>query len=404
MREVKPTADGGGNMPPYDAAAETQLKENLATSRKYHNDPDAVQLGQEAWSKLSGDHARAVDALNKLAGAYEQSTTQMTNATIPMFPPPPPIFVPPTVSTDVDRERSGSTSGPTGYGPTYGVSTGSGNGFTDEPGRVSGPQSMPDSPPPVVRGPLSRDSNVSVGIDSIATLPPTAVPPVATPPSTQLPTTPGIPNPGPLVPPVPLPPVGSLKTPGPISASPGLGPYPTLGGPGAPGGKVIGTPGLPPRDSGIMGGRPVPTTGPSTGVPRGTVIGEGAQAGRPVVGGPMGPGAGGGHYGGQNGIPAGRRLASEPGGVIGGRPSGVVGQPFTQAARASCATALERWDRWECMPRLRDRDGTTSRAGAPATWPRTKRPGRATVALSRRSSTEQNGRSAGCTCVGRPRS
>ncbi|MEV7173365.1 hypothetical protein AB0O18_27140 [Streptomyces sp. NPDC093224] len=332
MREVKPTADGGGNMPPYDAGAETQLKENLATSRKYHNDPDAVQLGQEAWSKLSGDHARAVDALNKLAGAYEQSTTQMTNATIPMFPPPPPIFVPPDRGGETDLARDGgSTNGGYGspgssyapFGPSYGASPA-------ESAWTSPRQPQPDST--VLRPPSPvAERDVEVGLDAVVAPQPLSTPTVQIAPGAPPVAGPGIPNPGPLVPPVGFPPVGNVKGgPGPVSTGPGIGPYPTLGGPGAPGGKAIGTPSLPPRDSGIVGGRPVPTTGPSTGVPRGTVIGEGAQAGRPVVGGPMGAGAGGGHYGGQNGIAAGRRLASEPGGVIGGRPSGVVGQPFTQ--------------------------------------------------------------------------
>ncbi|WP_420080652.1 hypothetical protein ACN6AT_22575 [Streptomyces sp. JL4002] len=323
MREVKPTADGGGNMPPYDAAAETQLKENLATSRKYHNDPDAVQLGQEAWSKLSGDHARAVDALNKLAGAYEQSTTQMTNATIPMFPPPPNVLVPPDLYGGEEMARpsgSGGSYGRGSAGSPYAPSSSPDRSFSGE--WVQHPR--PEGTFPSVTSPVIPDRDVSVDIDAVAALPPTTVAPTAMPSSAQVPTGPSVPTPGPFVPLGVVPPVGGAKTPG--LPGPGIGPYPTLGGPGVPGGKVIGTPGLPPRDSGIMGGRPVPTTGPSTGVPRGTVIGEGAQAGRPVVGGPMGPGAGGGHYG----IPAGRRLASEPGGVIGGRPSGVVGQPFTQ--------------------------------------------------------------------------
>lgn len=48
----------------------------------------------------------------------------------------------------------------------------------------------------------------------------------------------------------------------------------------------------------------------------------------------MGPGVGGGH-GGQNGFAAGRRLASEPGGIVGGKPGTGArpiagGQPFTQ--------------------------------------------------------------------------
>ncbi|MEU6313896.1 WXG100 family type VII secretion target [Streptomyces sp. NPDC047014] len=330
MREVKPTADGGGNMPQYSAAAETQLKENLATSRKYHNDPDAVQLGQEAWSKLSGDHARAVDAMNKLAGAYEQSTTQMNNAKIPTFPPPPQVLVPPDYySSSEDMARPGGVSGGspssasayTGHGPSHGTPS-------DDSAAVLGRSAHPDGRVPSAPVSPIPDRQIGVDLDSVATLPhPTApvIPGPGGPPTTG----PVGPAPTPFIPPVGMPPMATVKTPGPLG--PGIGPYPTLGGPGVPGGRAIGTPGLPPRDSGIVGGRPVSTTGPGTGVPRGTVIGEGPhQTGRPMGGGVMGPGVGGGHYGGQSGIPAGRRLASEPGGVIGGRQSGVVGQPFTQ--------------------------------------------------------------------------
>ncbi|MFE5626857.1 WXG100 family type VII secretion target [Streptomyces virginiae] len=335
MREVKPK-NGTGDMPKYSASAEASLKEDLATSREYHNDPDAVQLGQQAWSKLSGDHARAVDAMNKLSGSYEQSSTQMDKATIPTFPPPPGLFVPPDIGTEIERDRSGGGSGSVGSseGASY-PSSGTRGGSIGETGSVSGAQTGPDTPVTSVPVPSTPDREVDVDLDTVGTLPPPTTPPVTTTPGLPPTTGPVGPTPGPFVPPVTVPPLGGLKGPGPFGTPPGLGPYPGTGGPGIPGGKAIGTPGLPPRDAGITGGRPVTSTGPASGIPRGTVIGEGTQAGRPMGGG-MGPGAGG-HYGGsQGGLPAGRRLASEPGGVMGGRQAGAVGrpiaagQPFTQ--------------------------------------------------------------------------
>ncbi|MBP2039219.1 hypothetical protein [Streptomyces avidinii] len=339
MREVKPKS-GTGDMPKYSASAEATLKENLATSREYHNDPDAVQLGQEAWSKLSGDHARAVDAMNKLSGSYEQSSAEMGKATIPTFPPPPAVFVPLDHGGSEDMARPSGSSAQESYsgGSAYG-SSGSlgGNGSSNETGSVIGPQTKPDSTLPPTSMPVVPDREVNVDLDSVATLPDRTAPPVTTTPGGQLPTGPVGPTPGPIAPPVAFPPVGGLKGPGLVGTGSGIGPYPGLTGPGvAPGGKVGGTPGLLPRDSGITGGRPVTSTGPSSGIPRGTVIGEGAQTGRPMGGGGMGHGAGGGHGSSQGGFQAGRRLATEPGGVLGGRQTGAVGrpiaggQPFTQ--------------------------------------------------------------------------
>ncbi|MFD6230771.1 WXG100 family type VII secretion target [Streptomyces sp. NPDC060232] len=339
MREVKPSKDGAGNFPPYDAAADAKLRENLAISREHHNEPDAVQLGQEAWSKLSGDHARAVDAMNKLAGAYDQSAVQMGKVEAPRLPPPPQVLVPEGFAGDTDRARSGASSGAGSYSSSsYGSSSASGGGgFASDPGSAPAHQSKPDNTVPGVSVPSIPDREVDVDIDSVGTLPDRTVPPVTSTPGLPPTTGPVGPTPGPFAPPVMVPPVGGVKGgPGPFATGPGIGPYPGLGGPGVPpGGKVIGTPGLLPRDAGITGGRPVTSTGPTSGIPRGTVIGEGTQAGRPMGGG-MGHGAGG-HYGGtQAGLQAGRRLASEPGGVIGGRQAGAVGrpiaagQPFTQ--------------------------------------------------------------------------
>ncbi|MEU4731378.1 hypothetical protein [Streptomyces sp. NPDC023588] len=340
MREVKPTDYGAGNMPKYDASAEAALKQNLATSREYHNDPDAVKLGQEAWSKLSGDHARAVDAMTKLAGSYEKSSQQMEAAKIPTFPPPPPVLVPEVRydRSDVARDGGSATYGGGGSGSVaYNSGSGSGGASSNEPGWVPGHQPLPDNTVPSVPLPGIPDRNVGVNIDSVGTLPDRTVPPVTTTPG-PLPTSPGPvgPTPGPFAPPVGLPPVGGVKGKGlGPGTGPGLGPYPTLTGPNGPGGGRVGgmPPGMPPRDTGIMGGRPVKSNGPNAGIPRGTVIGEGAQAGRGMGG--MGGGMGGGAHGGAGRAAAGRRLASEPGGIVGGRQSAAGrpvagGQPFTQ--------------------------------------------------------------------------
>ncbi|MFE0578251.1 WXG100 family type VII secretion target [Streptomyces sp. NPDC058874] len=337
MREVKPK-NGTGDMPKYSASAEASLKEDLATSRKYHNDPDAVQLGQEAWSKLSGDHARAVDAMNKLSGSYEQSSTQMDNTKIPTFPPPPGVFVPVDHSGSEDIARPGGSSPQGSYsgGSGYGSSSPVGHsGSVSETGSVSGPGARPSATLPPTLPPAIPDREVDVDLDAVTALPDRPVSPVSTTPGGSLPLNPVGPTPGPVAPPVAFPPVGGMKGPGPVGTGPGLGPYPSLTGPGAPGGKAAGMPGMPPRDTGIMGGRPITATGPSSGIPRGTVIGEGAHAGRPLGGG-MGHGVGGGLGGSQAGHPVGRRLATEPGGVLGGRQAGPVGrpassgQPFTQ--------------------------------------------------------------------------
>ncbi|MGT2528647.1 WXG100 family type VII secretion target [Streptomyces nojiriensis] len=338
MREVKGADGKEGNMPPYNPGTEASLKEDLELSRKYHNDPDAVQLGQDAWRRLNGDHARAVDAMNKLAGAYDHSSMQMNRAqaTAPTFPPPPDVFVPRVRdgSQDMARPGEGGAGGGVGSaGHSYGPPSSGSVPSSNEPGWVPGHPPQPDNTVPSVSVPEILDSKVDVGLDSVGTLPDRTVPPVTTPPSGPLPTGPGpsLPLPGPMAPPVGLPPVGGLKGPG-LGTGPGLGPYPRLTGPGGPGGKVgLMPPGMPPRDTGIMGGRPVTSNGPGSGIPRGTVIGEGSQAGR-SMGGPMGGGA---HGGGAGGVSAGRRLASEPGGIVGGRQSAAGrpiagGKPFTQ--------------------------------------------------------------------------
>ncbi|ROQ97770.1 hypothetical protein EDE04_4279 [Streptomyces sp. 2132.2] len=321
MHEVKT------NMPAYDTSA----ADNLTAAKQYHNDPDSQQIRQDAIAKLNGDHQKAVDALTKLAGSYDQSTTQMGKVEIPTFPMPPGDFAPDAPrgqSTDI--ERSGDTSGSgSGSSGSYASSGPRGGGPSTDPGGVLGHQPDATLPPTTGHTPVPGlpDRDVDVDLDHVATLPDKTLPPV-----TGLPGGPGpIPGqgggtpPGP-VPPIALPPIGT-----PIQS--GGGPGSKLPGTLPPPSKVGGPGGLLPRDTGIMGGRPVTTNGPTSGIPRGTVIGhEGGQqtAGRGMGGG-MHPGAGGSHGPGQGGSAMGRRLAMEPGGVVGGRQAGAIGRPTTGA-------------------------------------------------------------------------
>ncbi|MFJ4774788.1 hypothetical protein [Streptomyces sp. NPDC088762] len=329
-------------MPAYDTGA----AKNLEAAKKAHNDPDAPAVSKEAEAKLDADHREAVRLMNNLAQKYEQSSSEMNKAEIPTFPPPPKEFVPDGYGGgSEDMARPGGVAASSG-GSSYVASAGPGAGQTNEPGWVPGHQPQPDSTVPRTTGPAPLpgipDPNVSVDLDHVTTLPPTTtLPPPTGTPVPQVPVTPGGPSPLLPIPPVTLPPTSGPKVPG--LGPGGQGPLQGLGG-----AKGLGKPGpfagLPPQDNGILGGRQVPTSGPSRSIPRGTVIGtEGTQTGRAMGGtqagrgmGGMGGGMGGSAHGGVAGSPVGRRLASEPGGIVGGRQSAAGahpakgGQPFTQ--------------------------------------------------------------------------
>ncbi|MFE1412848.1 WXG100 family type VII secretion target [Streptomyces sp. NPDC058746] len=302
-------------MPKYDSAA----AEEIALLRKFHNDPDAPKPDPAVVKRLDTERSDAVRLMNNLAQSYEESSTRMNAAEIPTFPPPPATFVPKYDGQDLARPGGDSGHGSSGRSSSHVYSPPNGSGSPNEPGQIPGYPPQADNTLSPTAGPLpvSPDHNVNVGLDTVGTLPP----PSTLPPTTTLgappPAGPGGPNLGPFVPPVPVPPLGGLKNPGPLA------PIPSTSGPL---GKAGGLPGLPPRDTGIMGGRQVTTSGPNLGIPRGTVIGEGPQAGRGLGGG-MGHAPGGSH--GPGGSPVGRRLAMEPGGVVGGRQSGAGGRPIT---------------------------------------------------------------------------
>ncbi|KOU23194.1 hypothetical protein ADK52_19025 [Streptomyces sp. WM6372] len=320
------------DMPAYD----TKAAENLEAARKAHNDPDAQQIASQERSKLDADHRESIRLMNNLAQSYELSYGEINKAEIPTLPPPPGVFVPEGYGGGrQELARPGETSsGDTGASKASYAPSGT---PSNEPGWVPGHQPKADGTPPQTSVPTHLpgvpDRDVDVDLDHVATLPPpTTLPPTT---GTPVPNFPVGPGPGPVtpIPPVGLPPITGKAGPG---IGPGLGQLPNLG-PGGNGLSKVGPiAGLPPRDSGIMGGRQVPTSGPNAGIPRGTVIGnEGTQTGRGMMGGGGPHGGGGGHAGGVSGAPA-RRLASEPGGIMGGRQSvaggrlATGGQPFTQ--------------------------------------------------------------------------
>ncbi|MEU3915858.1 hypothetical protein [Streptomyces sp. NPDC029721] len=314
------------NTPKYDKGA----AENLEAARKYHNDPDAQQVGQTAHAKLTADHEQAVQQLTKLAQSYDWSATQLTSAEPPTFPPPSPEFDPGEGRHGVsDTARPGQGSTPRDYSGSPAVS-GSGAGVSRQldPAASGLSQNNNSLSQPIGTAPMNPpvmpDRGVSVDLDQVATLPGKTLPPTVGLPAGPAPGLPGGNPPSGPVPPLTLPLVG-----GPPSL--GGGPLPTTRPPVGIGGKVGGIPMPPPRETGIVGGRPISAGGPSAGIPRGTVIGaEGPHAG----GGRGMPGMMGGGLGSPHGAPgspaAGRRLATEPGGVVGGRQVAAGGQPFTQ--------------------------------------------------------------------------
>ncbi|MGW5398997.1 WXG100 family type VII secretion target [Streptomyces sp. NPDC003952] len=336
------------NMPKYDATAAA----NLDAAREFHNDPDAQQIGQQAHSKLSGDRQQAIQQMTKLAQGYEASATGMEMAEIPTFPEPPAAFIPPRVHGSEDVARSGGGMGGTGAGgSSYVPVTATPSGSSPDVGSSGGAGSTGPSPTGLIPtgptpGPVPAppDRSIGTGLDTVGPVPSATLPPAPGVPGGPGPVGPGgaAPGvtPGGFVPPLTLSPGGGVSKPiggvGPGGFAPG-GAIPGLGGVGGKGGGPGSVAGLPARDSGISGGRPVtPGGGPGTSIPRGTVIGsEGSQATGRGMG--MGGGMGGGPYSGSGGASmAGRRLASEPGGVVGGRQPGAGsrsiagGQSFTQ--------------------------------------------------------------------------
>lgn len=324
-----------------DTSETTAAQADLRTAQKSlsaskepgtRNDPDARKLAQTAQSDATAAQTRidaaryeAAQQMRKLAQTYQQSAAQVNSVE-------PPTFVPPAEQLGHDEWRqpneyiavtaSGASTAATAASPYTDGRNHSGSGPQTEPSQVESTQGKDQ---------VSRSQPVSMGIDGLATLPESSnhglTPPLSN-GITPRPETPSQIQPG------AIPPSFNGGGSGPGQATPGRLPS-TVRSPLLPGqGPLNGGVARMPRESGIMGGRPVtPTSGQVGGIPRGTVIGGENTQGRMPMGRGVAPGMPGstGMNAGQSGAAGGRRMASETGGVV-GRPSQASrtsSRPFT---------------------------------------------------------------------------
>lgn len=344
-------ADAKLSMP--DVSETTHAKAALADAHKtidvakqpgVRNDPDARKAAATAHTDATNAQAHidatreaAIAQMRKLAGAYEHSAMQVNSLTPPTFAPAAGRGAPDAWwvgNEDTNLAKGTTYAGHSSSGaasPTAHTGGSRGGAQPAAVHHVSAASALDDRTHPSGHLPAPHEP-VSLNIDSAGadTLPRTSTPPLTTATS------------GPALPlreasppglPAGLPPTfaGSSRVPGlelPTRA-PGIGRLPQVPGLAKP---IEGVPRMP-RETGIVGGRPVSATGrPANGIPRGTVIGAENGQGRA----PLGRAVSSGSMGGARSTGAvsgsGRRLASETGGVLGGRsgqPGRSGGRPFT---------------------------------------------------------------------------
>ncbi|MFH8224285.1 hypothetical protein ACH4C2_34585 [Streptomyces sp. NPDC018057] len=340
-----------------DTSETARAKTDLADAHKtitalqqpgVHNDPDAQQAARTAHSDATAaqhriDAARheAVQQLRKLAQTYEYSAQQVNSVPPPTFSPPANhvksqgwFDSPQHISVDSETPAGGSG---TSVGRTTSVhSTGqhdNGQRVTGHLGTTAVGSRAPSEHASAVTHPLHP---VAMGIDTVGTIH-RAPDPTTAGPGTPLPASPR-PEPPLVAQPPASPPLlgGGGRVSAPPSVSTPRVPSSSASSPSVtPGGTVAGRAPRVPRESGIIGGRPVSSGSgqPQNGIGRGTVIGrEGVQGRTGVPGMQAAHGVSAGGPGTARGASAGRRLASETGGVIGSRqiqPNRSGGRPFT---------------------------------------------------------------------------
>ncbi|MFF4983457.1 hypothetical protein ACFY3O_25840 [Streptomyces sp. NPDC001046] len=339
-------AEAKASMP---ATSETTRAEaDLADARKAfattqepgaRNDPDARRLAQTAQSdaaaaqqRMEATRAEAIQQLRKLAQTYEYSAQQVNSVEPPTFAPPanhlpPGAWQTPEHYVPLEAGGPGSTTGasshPAGNVQKSEVPNPTGTGTTDrQTALTSSSRSQHAQPQPAAM-------NID-GVTSLAETPNTA------PLSTTVPQNGSGPR---LDGSYPVQPVlgqpmrtGQVRVPGPQSPPR----TPAQVRPSLLPGQTGANGSFPrhPRETGIIGGRPVsPNAGrPSTGLPRGTVIGGDPSQGRMPLGPVASPSSnmGAGSASGQSTAHGPRRLA-ETGGVVGSRPvqpGGTSPRPF----------------------------------------------------------------------------
>jgi hypothetical protein len=312
-----------------------------ATAPSARHDPDARKLAQTAQSDATAAEQRierirgeAIQQLRKLAQTYEYSAQQVNSVTPPTFSPPAKHMASKGWFDDPHNIYVDSGASPKAVGVTAG---GRGTGADESTFRGNGQHvtglgyhtSAPHDAAKYASADVPTSRPVDMEIDAVDTLP------RASAASTSGPATPypRLPHHEPFSPAQPLlPPVtndgSSLPTGFPSARVSSPTQLPT-------GGSMTGPTPRVPREFGIVGGRPVFSGSGQThnSIGRGTVIGKEGVQGRTIM--PRGMAAQGPAAGGTStskGMPIGRRLASEPGGVAGSRqlPRGRSGgRPFT---------------------------------------------------------------------------
>jgi hypothetical protein len=305
-----------------------------ATAPSARHDPDARKLAQTAQSNAAAAEQRierirgeAIQQLRKLAQTYEYSADQVNSLTPPTFSPPAQHMKSPVWVEDGHHISAGGPTPLIGRGNvSHGQPVMQPHGAThaaahDVPETVIDSNELPGTTHHI---PYSEP--VNVGLDGVDTLPRTSAPSSA-----------------------------ESATPQTTSSrhdTPALGHVPGTSAPFRSGGQVpLSSPRMPsvltpegstsgrplrlPRESGIVGGRPVSSGAGRAynSIGRGTVIGSEAVQGRTSMPRTLhSQGLATGATGSNRGMPTPRRLTSEPGGTIGSRQAQqkrVAGKPFT---------------------------------------------------------------------------
>lgn len=332
-----------------DVSETTRAKTDLADAHKTinvahqpgaHNDPDAQKLAATAKTdaaaaqhRIEAARAEAIQQMQKLAQTYEFSAQQVNGVSPPTFSPPAGQAGDDSWWVGDGKEHLSAGTTHTGGG-TVGASGQDAGGSGSQSHAVSHKVSVSPAEHLSSGSDSTRTRHaapVALDIDSTGTLPREAPSAAGPAPAGAGPSH----NAGPFL---------HQPTPSPATYARGGREFtqtPTARGqvtgrlPQSPG-TVRATGNTPrvPRESGIVGGRQVANTGRPTGsIPRGTVIGKDSAQGRSPMGRAMSPGSPSGGTGPSGSTSAGgRRLASETGGVVGGRP-GQTGRgsarPFT---------------------------------------------------------------------------
>ncbi|MDF3294077.1 WXG100 family type VII secretion target [Streptomyces silvisoli] len=268
----------------------------------------------------SSDHNEAITQVSKVASTYVTAKEVIQGEPMPNFQPLPAQVASGGSNDSFLSDRPYGSSSPTSSvgspdGGSYGGATSQGERTDGSTAGTASPRGT--STAPHISGVPEGDTTPHTSLDSTA---PVATPPPPVDHGMETPKGPSTPQPGGMLVPPPLggsgSGLGAVAPRGPVGSSSGPA---NVGGLGDDRPPVLGKAPSEPGGDGIVGGIPSRngTSTPSTRMPRATVIGGEGESTTPrgsMFRGPMGAGMGAAERG---LIGPGRRLASEPGGVVG---------------------------------------------------------------------------------------